>query len=74
MIDSKQFDALADLIRLRVGASQDAARLVLVEGLAPGEAARRVGATPQAVSNVLASCRKGLKLAQQVCGMPERTL
>ncbi|WP_338807144.1 hypothetical protein V8U11_09255 [Pseudomonas chlororaphis] len=68
MINSEQFDALAELIRLRVGASQDAARLVLVEGLAPGEAARRVGTTPQAVSNVLTSCRKGIKLAQKVCG------
>lgn len=63
-----QFSALAELLRLRGGVSQEAARLVLVEGLAPSEAARRAGTTPQAVSNALASCRRGLELAARACG------
>lgn len=63
-----QFDALAELLRLRGGASQEAARLVLVDGLSPADAARQVEASPQAVSNVLASCRRGLALAYRVTG------
>ncbi|MCY1375733.1 hypothetical protein D9M69_631690 [compost metagenome] len=63
-----QFSALAELLRLRGGVSQDAARLVLVEGLAPAEAARQAGTTPQAVSNALASCRRGIELARIVTG------
>lgn len=61
-----QFTALAELLRMRGGASQEAARLVLVEGLSTTEAARRVGTSPQGVSNVLASCRRGLELARRV--------
>ncbi|WP_003294377.1 hypothetical protein [Stutzerimonas stutzeri] len=64
----EQFGALAELLRLRGGASQEAARLVLVEGLAPAEAARQAGTTPQAVSNALASCRRGLELARVAAG------
>ena len=60
-----QFTALAELLRLRGGASQEAARLVLVDGLAPAEAARRAGTSPQATSNALASCRRGLELARR---------
>lgn len=60
-----QFMALAELLRMRGGASQEAARLVLVEGLSTTEAARRVGTSPQGVSNVLASCRHGLELARR---------
>jgi len=63
-----QFQALAELLRLRGGASQEAARLVFVEGLSTTEAGKRVGCSPQAVSNVLASCRRGIELAQRVCG------
>lgn len=65
---AEQFSALADLLRLRGGASQEAARLVLVEKLPPAEAARMAGCSPQAVSNVLASCRRGLELAQAAVG------
>ena len=66
----EQFDALAELLRLRGGASQDAARLVLVEGLAPAEAARATGISAQAVGNALASCRRGQELAKLVAGSP----
>lgn len=61
----EQFMALAELLRMRGGASQEAARLVLVEGLSTTEAARKVGTSPQGVSNVLASCRRGLELARR---------
>lgn len=64
-LTAAQFAALAELLRLRGGASQEAARLVLVDGLTPAEAARQAGTTPQAVSNVLASCRRGLDLARR---------
>ena len=61
----EQFAALAALLRLRGGSSQEAARLVLVEGVRPSKAARQAGTTQQAVSNVLASCRRGMALAAQ---------
>lgn len=65
MMTDAQFSALAELLRLRGGASQEAARLVLVDGIAPAEAARQAGTTPQATSNALASCRRGLELARR---------
>ena len=66
-----QFAALAELLRLRGGASQEAARLVLVEGMQPSAAARLAGTTPQAVSNTLASCRRGLELSALACGQAQ---
>lgn len=62
MMTPAQFAALAELLRLRGGPSEDAARLVLVEGLTPAAAARQAGASPQAVSNALARCRRGMEL------------
>lgn len=64
-----QFSALAELLRLRGGDAQEAARLVLVEGLAPSDAARRTGASPQAVSNAVTRCRAGLELARRAAGV-----
>lgn len=66
-----QFAALAALLRLRAGPAQVAARLVLVEGLRPAEAARQAGCSPQAVSNTLAACRRGIALAQAAVGTQE---
>lgn len=60
-----QFMALAELLRMRGGASQEAARLVLVKGLSTTKAAQQVGIGTQAVSNVLASCKRGLELARR---------
>ena len=57
--------------RLRRVAAQEAARLVLVEGLAPSEAARQTGASIQAVSNAATRCRDGLALAQQAAGITQ---
>ncbi|MDH1341528.1 hypothetical protein [Ectopseudomonas oleovorans] len=65
-MNAAQFEALAELLRMRGGASQEAARLVLVEGIAPAEAARRTGIKPQAVNNVLNSCQRGIELAGKV--------
>ena len=70
LMTPEQFAALAALLRLRGGARQEAARLVLVEGVMPSKAARLAGTTPQAVSDALRSCRRGQKLAAQVCSTP----
>lgn len=64
-----QFSALAELLRLRGGDAQEAARLVLVEGLTPSDAARRTDASLQAVSNAVSRCRTGLELAKRAIGV-----
>lgn len=58
------FAALAKLLRLRTGPQQDGARLVLVGGMRPADAARAVGVSPKALDNTLAACRAGLELAR----------
>lgn len=63
-----QFTALAALMHMHGGASREAARLVMVDGLIPAEAARQAGTTQQATSNALAKCRRGVELARQVVG------
>ena len=68
MITDEQFDALAELLRLQNGVRREAARLVLVEGLRPADAARQAGTTPQTVNSALVSCRRGIALAQIVAG------
>jgi len=68
MMTADQFEALAELLRLRGGDSQEAARLVLVDGLSTTEAAKRCDLSPQAVSKVLASCRRGMELVSRVMG------
>lgn len=68
----EQFNALAQLLRLRAGPAREAARLVLVDGHRPAEAARLAGCTPQAASNTLSRCRRGLALAQAAVGLPPR--
>lgn len=66
-LTAEQFVALSTLLRLREGGQKEAARLVLVEGIAPTAAARMAGVTPSAVSNTLQSCRRGLELARAAC-------
>lgn len=68
MMTADQFDALAELLRLRQSASREAARLVLVDGLSVGDAAARTGISSPAVSNALASCQRGIELARRVVG------
>lgn len=67
-ISADQFAALAELLRLRQSPSCEAARLVLVDGLSTGAAAERMNITPQAVSNALASCQRGITLSRRVVG------
>jgi hypothetical protein len=54
----ERFAALSRLIRMRGGAAQDAARLVLVRGMRPVDAARETGVTPQSVCNAVARVRR----------------
>ena len=61
-----QFAALSALMGLRAGPAQDAARLVLVEGLTKAEAARRAGCAPQSADQAVRRCQRAIKLAQQV--------
>ena len=68
MMTADQFDALAELLRLRQSASREAARLVLVDGLRTGEAADHTGITSQGVSNAVASCQRGIELAGRIVG------
>ncbi len=68
MLTDEQFDALAELLRLQNGVRREAARLVLVDGLRPADAARQAGTTPQTVNSALVSCRRGIALAQIVAG------
>lgn len=62
-LTDRQFHALAELLRLRGGASQKGARLVLVEGLDASSAARQVGTSRQAISQAVSSCKRGYELA-----------
>ena len=63
-----QFEALAKLISLRGGQSQEAARRVMVGGEAPGAVAADLGVTPQAVTNVVRRCKSALELVRTAAG------
>lgn len=64
-----QFAALATLMPLHDTPSREAARLVLVDGVRPADAARATGISPAAVSNVVSKCRARLALAQAAVGV-----
>ncbi|MGK8437259.1 hypothetical protein ACRS3X_07895 [Ectopseudomonas hydrolytica] len=68
-MNAAQFEALAELLRMRDGASKSAARLVLVDGIPPSDAARQVGTTPQAVNSALRSCERGMSLVRTAAGL-----
>lgn len=69
-VDAEQFDALAELLALREGRpAREAARLVLVDGLAPSAAADLTGLSRPSVSNALARCRRGIELSHRVAGI-----
>ena len=59
-----QFEALAKLLQLKQGSSRLAAELVLVQGLRGIDAAQQAGITPQAASNVVQRCKRGLELVK----------
>lgn len=65
-MNQSQFAALAQLLRMRDGPIQAAARLVLVDGLRQSEAARRTGVLPQHVNRAVKACRVGAELARVV--------
>jgi len=61
----ERFAAIARLIRMRGGAAQEAARLVLVDGMRPADAARATGLSPQGVCNAVARVRRADDLLSQ---------
>lgn len=63
-----QFSALAELLALRDGPAREAARLVLVDGMAPSAAAEQLGMSRSSVSNALGRCRRGIELSRRVAG------
>jgi DNA-directed RNA polymerase specialized sigma24 family protein len=63
-LTSEQFQALAELLRLREGASGQAAQLVLVSGLSQAEAGRQTGLSTAGVGNAVRRVRRGLELAK----------
>ena len=65
---SSQFDALAQLLKLRQGQAQEAARLVLVHGHRPTDAAALVGLSLAGVSNSVSRVRRGFELARLAAG------
>lgn len=65
-LTSDQFDALAELLRLRDSTRTQAARLMLVDGLTRDEAMAATGTSRQNVEAAVASCERGLELARRV--------
>lgn len=64
----EQFNALAQLMRLRASASRDALRLVLVDGLSVPAAAQQAGVPHQAVYKLQASAQRAIEAARVVVG------
>lgn len=64
MMTNEQFNAIAELIRMRNGASQKAAKLVLVNGLDNQSAAKKAKLTLGGVSNAVNRCKRALELAK----------
>lgn len=63
-----QFDALAQLLRLRPGPAREGARLYFVDGVTQLAAAECVGASHQSVNNCVMTCRRGIELAKKAVG------
>jgi DNA-directed RNA polymerase specialized sigma24 family protein len=61
-----QFDALAQLLRLRESKGREAARMVLVDGVSPAEAARALGILRSNAYTAVYACRRGIELARVV--------
>lgn len=69
IVTADEFTALAQLLRLRGGPAQECARMVLVDGLAVPDAARRAGLSANAAYNAVARAREGCALARAACGL-----
>jgi len=61
----ERFAAITRLIRMRRGRSQEAARLVLIDGLRPIDAARKTRLSPQAVCNAVTRVRRADTIISQ---------
>lgn len=68
-----QFDVIAELISSREP-TKSAVRRVLVDGLAPADAAREFGITPQSVSNTLRRFRDADALIQKAYSVKRKTV
>jgi hypothetical protein len=66
---SDQFDALAELLRLRPGATLDAVRQHLVHGLSLPDAARSMGADYHLAYKAVQRATDGLALARRAAGL-----
>lgn len=62
----QQFDALAELMRLRRSPSREALRLVLVEGATHAAAAERAGIPRPNVTRQVSSARHALSLVDVI--------
>jgi hypothetical protein len=62
-----QFEALAQLLRLRAGPAQEAVRLHLVQGLSVPDASRSAGVDYQLGLKAVKRAKGGLALAQKAC-------
>mgnify|MGYP000173223323 CR=1 FL=1 len=62
----EQFEALAQLMRLRQSASREALRLVLVEGMTHAAAAERAGSIRTDVTQSVSSAKRAIELARVV--------
>jgi len=60
----QRFDIIAKLIRMRGGPAQDAARLVLVHGLRPVDAARLQNISLQRVTNAVRRVKRADELVK----------
>lgn len=63
-----QFDALAQLLRLRQGPARQAAQLVMVDGQSVADAARAVGMQYQHAHEAVQRVRAGLELVKVAAG------
>lgn len=64
----EQFNAMAQLLRLRDSPSREAASLVLVQGIKAADAATATGLSPAGVWNVVNRVRAGMALAVIAAG------
>ena len=67
-ITPESFAALAQLLRLRGGAAQEVARLVLVDGLSVSDASARTGLELRAAYYAVERAKQGLELARNATG------
>jgi predicted DNA-binding protein (UPF0251 family) len=66
----EQFQALAELMRLRPSDSREALRLVLIEGLTHAAAAERCNIQRPGVTRLVSSARKVMQRAQVLALTP----